>query len=452
MDKRKRNDFGSDDRGNRFDKKPGKPEYRGNSKGRTGTYSKKRDENTEFIGRTQGGRASAERKGFEGKRGASFESKGSDQGYRGATVEGKGSAYGYRGAASDNRGSAQGYRGAASGSRGPAQGYRGATSGSRGPASAYLGASPERSAYSDRRGPSPEHSGFSSDKRGFSSDRRDTSAYNRNAKKSASEERMPRDNKQEANIQRLQEDLDKLEGRNSVLEALKSGRSINRIFVSKGEREGSVNQIIAMARQNHILIQEIDRTKLDEMSVTHAHQGVIALAAAKDYVEVDTILAKAEESGRPPFIIILDEITDPYNLGSILRTANAAGVHGIIIPKRRAIGLTASVSKASAGAIEYVPVARVTNIVQTIEKLKERNIWIVGTDSTGEKAYFDGDLTGPVALVIGSEGEGMGKLVRESCDFVVNIPMLGKISSLNAAVAGAIVTYEIFRQRSTKKS
>ena len=481
MDKRKRNDFGSDDRNSRFDKKPGKSEYRGSSKGRTGTYTKKRDENTEFTGSTQGGRGSAERKGFaSGRRGAGFESKGSDSGYRGtatenkssdsgyrgAAIENKGSSQGYRGAASGNRGAAPGYRGAASGNRGPAQGYRGAASENRGPASGYRGAasenrgpasnyrgaSPERSGYSDRRRPSSEHSGFSSDKRGFSSDRRDTSTYNRNAKKSAAEEKLPRDNKQEADIQRLQEDLDKLEGRNSVLEALKSGRSINRIFVSKGEREGSVNQIIAMARQNHIVIQEIDRTKLDEMSVTHAHQGVIALAAAKDYVEVDTILERAEESGKPPFIIILDEITDPYNLGSILRTANAAGVHGIIIPKRRAIGLTASVSKASAGAIEYVPVARVTNIVQTIEKLKERNIWIVGTDSTGEKAYFESNLTGPVALVIGSEGDGMGKLVRESCDFVVNIPMLGKISSLNAAVAGAIVTYEIFRQRSTKKS
>lgn len=249
----------------------------------------------------------------------------------------------------------------------------------------------------------------------------------------------------------FQEEVDKLEGRNSVLEALKAGRSINRIFVAKGDREGSVNQIIAMARQSHILIQEIDRSKLDAMSQTQSHQGVIALAAAKDYVEVDEILASAAASGRPPFIIILDEITDSYNLGSILRTANAAGVHGVIIPKRRAVGLTSAVSKASAGAIEYISVARVTNIVQTIENLKKQNIWVVGTDSSGEKSYFERDLTGPVALVIGSEGEGMGKLVRESCDFVVNIPMLGQISSLNAAVAGAIVTYEILRQRSKKQ-
>lgn len=247
------------------------------------------------------------------------------------------------------------------------------------------------------------------------------------------------------------EDLEKLEGRNSVLEALKSGRSINRIFVAKGEREGSINQILALARQSHIIIQEVDRAKLDNMSQTFAHQGVIALTAAKDYVDVDDILKAAEESGRPPFIIILDEITDANNLGSILRTANAAGVHGVIIPKRRATGLTAAVSKASAGAIEYVPVSRVTNIVQTIEYLKKQNIWIVGTDSSGDAAYFDRDLTGPVALVIGSEGEGMGRLVRESCDFVVNIPMMGQISSLNAAVAGAIVTYEIVRQRNKKQ-
>ncbi len=249
----------------------------------------------------------------------------------------------------------------------------------------------------------------------------------------------------------MEEDLDKLEGRNSVLEALKAGRSINRIFVAKGDREGSVNQLIALARQKHILIQEIDRAKLDAMSLTRSHQGVIALTAAKDYVEVEDILAIATTSGRLPFIIILDEITDSHNLGSILRTANAAGVHGVIIPKRRAVGLTSVVSKASAGAIEYVPVARVTNIVQTIEKLKKQNIWIIGTDSSGEKAYFDSDLTGAVALVIGSEGEGMGKLVRESCDYVVNIPMLGQISSLNAAVAGAIVAYEILRQRSKKQ-
>ena len=249
----------------------------------------------------------------------------------------------------------------------------------------------------------------------------------------------------------ISEDPDRLEGRNPVLEALKSGRSINRIFVAKGDREGSINQIIAMARQKHIIIQEADRAKLDSMSLTHSHQGVIALAAAKDYVEVDDILKIAAESGRPPFIIILDEITDSHNLGSILRTANGVGAHGVIIPKRRAIGLTSVVSKASAGAVEYVPVARVTNIAQTIDKLKKENIWVAGTDAGGDKAYFDKDLTGPLALVIGGEAEGMSKLVRESCDFVVNIPMMGQIASLNASVAAAVVMYEILRQRNRER-
>ena len=245
------------------------------------------------------------------------------------------------------------------------------------------------------------------------------------------------------------EDFDKIEGRNPVLEALKSGRSINKIFISKGDREGSINQLIALGKEKGVVIQEVDRSRLDMMSTSHAHQGVIAFVAAKDYVEVDDILGIAEASGTAPFIIILDEITDAYNLGSILRTANAVGAHGVIIPKRRAVGLTATVSKASAGAIEYVPVARVTNISQTIDYLKKKNIWVVGTDSTGQKPYYQNDLKGPVALVIGSEGEGIGKLVRESCDFIVNIPMMGQISSLNAAVAGAIVMYEILKQRSS---
>ncbi len=245
------------------------------------------------------------------------------------------------------------------------------------------------------------------------------------------------------------EDFDKIEGRNPVLEALKSGRSINKLFISKGDKEGSIHQIIALGKEKGVVIQEVDRSRLDSMSTSHAHQGVIAFVSAKDYVEVDDILEIAASSGTAPFIIILDEITDAYNLGSILRTANAVGAHGVIIPKRRAIGLTAAVSKASAGAIEYVPVARVTNIRQTIDSLKKQNIWIVGTDSTGEKPYYKNDFKGPVALVIGSEGEGMGKLVRESCDFIVNIPMMGQISSLNAAVAGAIVMYEVLKQRSS---
>lgn len=242
-------------------------------------------------------------------------------------------------------------------------------------------------------------------------------------------------------------DFEKLEGRNPVLEALRSDRTINKILIAKGDREGSVKQIIALAREKRVVVQEVDRAKLDSISVIHAHQGVIAYTAFKDYVEVDDILKIAREKGEPPFVIILDEINDPHNLGSILRTADAVGAHGVIIPKRRAVGLTATVSKASAGAIEYVPVARVTNIAQTIEDLKKENVWVVGTDASGEKSFYESDLKGPIALVIGSEGEGMSRLVRERCDFIVNIPMHGRISSLNAAVAGAIVMYEISKQR-----
>jgi 23S rRNA (guanosine2251-2'-O)-methyltransferase len=243
-------------------------------------------------------------------------------------------------------------------------------------------------------------------------------------------------------------EIDKLEGRNPIMEALKANRTINKIFVAKGEREGSIRQIIAMAREKKIIITEVEHGVLESMSSTKSHQGIIAFVAVKEYVEVDDILKIAEEKGQPPFIIILDEIADPHNFGAILRTANAVGAHGVIIPKRRAIGLTSAVSKASAGAIEYVPVARVTNIAQTIEYLKKNNVWVVGTDSTGEKAFYNSDLKGSIALVVGSEGEGMGKLIREKCDFVVNIPMQGEISSLNASVAAAIVMYEILKQRS----
>lgn len=240
---------------------------------------------------------------------------------------------------------------------------------------------------------------------------------------------------------------DKIEGRNPVMEALKAGRPINKIFVAKGEREGSINQIIAIAKQQGIVIQDVDRKKLDSMSDTKAHQGVIAFAAAREYVDVDFILESASKKNEQPFIVILDEITDARNFGSILRTADAAGVHGIIIPKRRSVGLTPVVSKSSAGAIEYVPVARVANIAQTIDFLKDKNIWVAGTDSSGDKPYHKADLKGPIALIIGSEGEGIGRLVKEKCDFILNIPMKGKISSLNASVAAALVMYEVARQR-----
>lgn len=246
-----------------------------------------------------------------------------------------------------------------------------------------------------------------------------------------------------------EDNINLIEGRNPVLEALKSGREIDKIFIQKGAGEGSIRQIIAIAREKNILIKEVDKAKLDNLSVTHNHQGVIASAALYKYYDVDEILDIAKEKNEDPFIIILDEITDNNNLGSILRTADAAGVHGIIIPKRRSAALTPVVAKTSAGAIEYVPVAKVTNLSQTMEYLKKQGLWIVGAEMSGD-TYYEKDMTGPIALVIGSEGEGIGRLVKENCDYLVKIPMTGKISSLNAGVSAGIIAYEIFRQRQLK--
>lgn len=245
---------------------------------------------------------------------------------------------------------------------------------------------------------------------------------------------------------------DQLEGRNPVLEALKSGREIDKILVLKGQREGSIKKIISLAREQKIVVQQVEKPKLDKISSTGAHQGVIAFVAMRQYVDVEDILSKAEERNEEPFVILIDEITDPHNLGSILRTANAAGAHGVIIPKRRTVGLTAVVAKASAGAIEYVPVAKVANLAQTIDLLKEKGLWIVGADMSGEHNFYKADLKGPIGLVIGNEGKGIGRLVKEKCDFLVKIPMKGEIESLNASVAGAIIMYEILRQREQRNS
>ncbi len=242
-----------------------------------------------------------------------------------------------------------------------------------------------------------------------------------------------------------------LEGRNPVIEAIKSGRTIEKILIAKGSQEGSIRQLIAMAREKGLVIVEVDREKLDYMSETKSHQGVIAITSPYKYVEVQDILNYAKEKGEKPFVIILDEIYDPHNLGAIIRTAEATGAHGIIIPKRRAVGLTPTVAKASAGAIEYVKVAKVTNISQTINKLKENGLWIVGADMDGDKSYFESDFTDAIALVIGSEGEGISRLVKDRCDYLVNMPMKGKVSSLNASVAGAVLMYEVVRQRITKE-
>ncbi len=237
-----------------------------------------------------------------------------------------------------------------------------------------------------------------------------------------------------------------LEGRNAVLELLKSGKDIDKIIVAKGNVEGTIKRIIGEASRKGIVIQEVARQKLDEISQTKNHQGVIAIASAHSYATVEEILENAASKNEPPFIIILDGITDPHNLGAIMRTAECAGAHGIIIPKRRSVGLTAVVGKTSAGAIEYMPVAKVTNISNIIEELKEKGVWIASTDMDGE-TYFNADLKGPIAIVIGSEGEGVSRLVKEKCDFNVSIPMYGNISSLNASVAAGLIMYEIVRKR-----
>lgn len=242
---------------------------------------------------------------------------------------------------------------------------------------------------------------------------------------------------------------DKIEGRNPVTEAIKSGREIDKLLVCA--KEGSIKKIVAMARERGITVQEVVRAKLDELSETGAHQGVIALVAAHSYSTVEDILKSAEEKGEKPFIILLDEITDPHNLGSVLRTANAVGAHGVIIPKRRSVGLSSVVAKTSAGALEYTPVARVTNLAQTIESLKKEGIWFYATHQDAEQSYDKADFNGGVGIVIGSEGKGVSRIVAEKCDFLISIPMVGQINSLNASVAAGVVMYEVLRQRTEDK-
>ena len=242
---------------------------------------------------------------------------------------------------------------------------------------------------------------------------------------------------------------EQIEGRNAVLEAFRSGKCVDKLFILDGCQDGPVRTIAREARKTDTIINYVSKERLDQLSETHEHQGVIAQVAAYDYSTVDEILARAEEKGEAPFLIILDNVEDPHNLGAIIRTANLAGAHGVIIPKRRAVGLTSTVAKTSAGAINYTPVAKVTNIVRTIEELKEKGIWFVCADMGGETMY-DLDLTGPMGLVIGNEGEGVSRLVREACDFTASIPMKGDIDSLNASVAAGVLAYEIVRQRLAK--
>ena len=240
-----------------------------------------------------------------------------------------------------------------------------------------------------------------------------------------------------------------IEGRNAVMEALRAGRAIDKLFINKGEVDKTLGHIASTARSKGVVVVECDRRKLDFMSQTHAHQGVIAVCAVRDYCTVDDILALAEERGEAPFVIVCDEISDGHNLGAIIRSAECAGAHGIIIPKRRSAGLTAIVDKASAGAAEHMAIARVPNLPAVLRELKERGLWIYGTAADGASELWHTDFTGPLALVIGSEGDGMGRLVAESCDYIVRLPMKGQLSSLNASAAAAITMYEILRQRSS---
>ncbi len=237
-----------------------------------------------------------------------------------------------------------------------------------------------------------------------------------------------------------------IEGRNPVMEAFRAGKTIDRLFILDGSQDGPIKSIIREAKKGDTIINYVKKERLDQISETGKHQGVIAYAAAYEYAEVEDILNAAKEKGEPPFIILLDNIEDPHNLGAMIRTANQAGAHGIIIPKRRAVGLTATAVKTSAGAVNYTPVAKVTNLVATMEELKDKGLWFVCADMDGESMYKL-DLKGPIGLVIGSEGEGVGRLVKEKCDFVAKIPMFGNIDSLNASVAMGVLSYEIVRQR-----
>lgn len=244
---------------------------------------------------------------------------------------------------------------------------------------------------------------------------------------------------------------EQIEGRNAVLEAFRSGKCVDKLFILDGCQDGPVRTIAREARKKDTIINYVSKERLDQLSETRAHQGVIAQVAAYEYSTVEDILAKAEEKGEPPFLILLDNVEDPHNLGAIIRTANLAGAHGVIIPKRRAVGLTSTVAKTSAGAINYTPVAKVTNLVRTMEELKEKGIWFVCADMGGENMYRM-NLTGPIGLVIGNEGEGVSRLVKEACDFTASIPMKGDIDSLNASVAAGVLAYEIVRQRLASES
>ena len=241
-----------------------------------------------------------------------------------------------------------------------------------------------------------------------------------------------------------------IEGRNAVLEALRAGRALDKVYIARGETDKALAHIAGLARERGVSVSDCDRRKLDAMSVTKPHQGVIAVCAVREYASLDDILALAESRGEAPFVVVCDEISDPHNLGAIIRSAECVGAHGVVIPKRRSAGLTAVVGKTSAGAAEHLPVARVANISAALQELKDRGLWVYGAAAEGSSPMWETDLTGPLALVIGSEGEGLGRLVRERCDFLVSIPLRGKVGSLNASTAAAVLMYEVLRQKLAK--
>ena len=245
----------------------------------------------------------------------------------------------------------------------------------------------------------------------------------------------------------MSEKSDRIEGRNPVMEALRSNRRIDKLYVRRGEKQGSIIPIIRQAKKQGIIVTEVDGAKLDEMSETGSHQGVIALVPPIEYAELDDVLNIAEQKGEPPFIIILDRINDPHNLGSVIRTANCAGAHGVIISKHDSVSVTAAVEKSAAGATAYTPVVRANNLSRVIDSLKERGVWVTGADAAGDRDLYEADLKGPTAIVIGSEGQGISRLVAEKCDFLVKIPMKGNVNSLNASVAATLMIYECARQR-----
>ncbi|RSL29442.1 23S rRNA (guanosine(2251)-2'-O)-methyltransferase RlmB [Salibacterium salarium] len=236
-------------------------------------------------------------------------------------------------------------------------------------------------------------------------------------------------------------------GKNTVLEALRSVRPINKLWLVEGAGKGSMKQLQQLAKENGVVVQTVPRKKLDDLSGTSQHQGVVASVAAYHYAEIDDLFDKSSERGEDPFFLLLDEIADPHNLGSILRTADAAGAHGVIIPKRRSVGLTQAVAKSSTGAVEHVPVVRVTNMARSIEELKTRGLWIAGTDGDGKEDYRDWDASMPLGIVVGSEGKGISRIVKEKCDFLLTIPMEGHVTSLNASVAASLLMYEVYRKR-----